>query len=133
MKKIIIGGLICLWSFFPAGVLAHGDEEHEEHGGKTTAKSSITGEVVDVTCYLMHPESGIGPNHAKCAKECIDKGLPVAIKSGNRLYLVTGAKHNPPNKMLSPFAAKQVKATGEVKELDGLSMIFIENVEEARR
>lgn len=90
---------------------------------------SVTGEVVDVTCYLAHPDSGIGPDHAKCAADCINKGLPVAIKQGDLLFIATGADHQSINKKLAPFAAKNVIATGKIKMRDGLHMIFVENVE----
>lgn len=88
----------------------------------------IVGEVVDVSCYLSHGESGLGPKHAKCAASCIKKGLPVAIKQGDTLYLATGAHHSSPNKMLEKYAAKQVRVKGEIKQQDGLNMIFVEEV-----
>jgi len=35
------------------------------------APTSMTGEVVDLYCYMQHPESASGAEHAKCAKSCI--------------------------------------------------------------
>ena len=54
------------------------------------------------------------------------------VKSGKTLYIAVGSDHKPINKQLEKYAAKQVKATGQVKELDGLNMIFVENVEEQK-
>src|SRR6516165_2873179 len=39
---------------------------------------TVTGEVLDMTCYIAHNLSGV--EHAKCAKECIKRGLPAGIK-----------------------------------------------------
>ncbi|MBI3088603.1 MAG: hypothetical protein HYY91_06965, partial [Candidatus Omnitrophica bacterium] len=76
MKRIgiwmVVGGLAL------AGQGALANEEHEHATGEQT----LTGEVVDVFCYLSHPKDGIGKGHAGCAKKCIKSGLPVAIKVG---------------------------------------------------
>ena len=90
--------------------------------------SPLTGEVVDVTCYLTHPESGIGPKHADCARKCIEGGLPVAIKVGGQLYLAVGGDHQPANKTLAAHAGRQVTVTGNVTERDGQHLITISNV-----
>lgn len=97
---------------------------HEEHGGQQT----LTGEVVDVTCYLTHPESGIGPKHADCARKCIEGGLPVAIRAGDQLFLAVSGKHESANKTLAPYAGRQVTVTGQVMERDGQHLIAISNV-----
>src|SRR5271156_2210414 len=45
----------------------------------TNTVSTITGEVVDLACYFQDAASG--PEHAACARRCIESGLPVGIKT----------------------------------------------------
>src|SRR5215472_755514 len=39
----------------------------------------VTGEVLDMTCYIADNLSG--PDHAKCARDCIRSGLPAGLKA----------------------------------------------------
>ncbi|MCM8812174.1 MAG: hypothetical protein NC910_03875 [Candidatus Omnitrophica bacterium] len=89
---------------------------------------TITGEVVDMTCYLAHGASGSG--HSKCARECVEKGLPVGIKSADGLYLAVGTEHQTANQLLASRAGQTVTATGEVSEKDGIRLISIEQIQE---
>ena len=95
---------------------------HEEHGTTQT----VTGEVVDLACYLGHGASG--PKHRDCAQKCISSGLPVGIKAGDTLCLAVGSEHDPVNAKLAPLAAKQVVAEGKVTEQDGVHLIAIQKV-----
>jgi len=91
----LVAGLLMVG--MPA-VWAHEAHEHagKEHAGQALTQEAaqqqpteqtLTGEVVDVFCYLSHGEKGLGKDHAGCAKKCIKSGLPVAIKVGDQLYL----------------------------------------------
>jgi hypothetical protein len=42
------------------------------------AADSVSGEVVDLACYMAHPSSGAGAGHRKCADTCLKKGMPMA-------------------------------------------------------
>lgn len=118
-------------------VWAHSEHEHHDDGSAESSAASVaapqeqqlTGEVVDVFCYLSHPKDGIGKGHAGCAKKCINSGLPVAIKVGDQLYLATMADHNPANQQLADLAAEQVTVRGTVMELDGQRLIAISSIE----
>jgi hypothetical protein len=112
-------------------VAAH--EEHEHQGPAATASKArtLTGEVVDVFCYLSHGKDGLGKGHAGCAKKCIKGGLPVAIKVGDQLYLATMASHEPANATLADRAGEQVTVTGTVMEQDGQHLIAVTQIEQA--
>ena len=132
---LLIGSVV-LWTCTLA--LANEEHEHaapssahEEHAHGASGAQTLTGEVVDVFCYLSHPAEGLGPKHAGCAKKCIKSGLPVAIKVGNQLYLATMADHNPANQQLAELAGRQVTVRGNVMEKDGQRLISIANVEQA--
>ena len=112
---------------------------HEEHGGahepaaeNTATEQTLTGEVVDVVCYLSHGTDGLGTAHAGCAKKCIQGGLPVAIKVGDQLYLAAMASHEPANTSLAGLAGQQVTVHGQVLERDGQHLITVTRVERAR-
>jgi hypothetical protein len=85
----------------------------------------VTGEVVDLMCYLDHGAKG--NDHAGCANMCIESGGPTGILTkDNQLYLIVG-EHKPMNDQLAPLAAKTITVTGKVVERDGMKMI--ENAE----
>jgi hypothetical protein len=82
---------------------------------------SVTGEVVDLMCYLDHGAKG--DKHAGCAEKCIKSGGPVGLLTkDDQLYLVIG-DHEPMNGTLAPHAGKTVTLTGKVVERNGVKMI----------
>ncbi len=86
---------------------------------------TLTGEVVDLMCYLDHGAKG--EKHAGCAKTCISKGGPVGLLTADgTVYLVIG-KHKPINDQLAEVAAQTVTLKGKVVEKNGMKMI--ENAE----
>jgi len=106
-------------------------DEAQEAAASAGQPQTLTGEVVDVFCYLSHGAEGQGKSHADCAKKCIGSGMPVAIKVGDALYLATMADHNPANKTLVQYAGQQVTVQGEVLEQDGQRLIAVKSVEKA--
>ncbi len=140
MKHVVIGIVGVTLLVGPTTVWAHSEHEHEHgagasqgqtSGATSTPEQTLTGEVVDVFCYLSHPKDGIGKGHAECAKKCIQNGLPVAIKVGEQLYLATMDDHTAANAKLADLAAKQVTVHGKVMELDGQHLIAVSSVEKA--
>ena len=109
------------------GLCASAHEEHGQGGAQT-----LSGEVVDVVCYLSHGKEGLGKGHAGCAKKCIQEGLPVAIKVGDQLYLAAMADHAPANAKLAHLAGSQVTVQGVVMEADGQHLITISKVEKTQ-
>lgn len=86
---------------------------------------TVTGEVLDMACYLDHGAHGEG--HASCAKKCISSGLPVGIKTADgKTYLLIG-DHKPANDVLADLAAKTITVKGKLVERDGIQML--ENIE----
>ncbi len=109
-------------SFVAAALaLAHEGEEHKGHGEAESAIVTVTGEVLDMACYLDH--GATGAKHAECAKTCIESGLPVGIKGNDgKTYLVIG-EHKPLNKELAAHAAKTITVRGKAVSRDGFHMI----------
>jgi hypothetical protein len=88
------------------------------------ADQTITGEVVDMMCYVDHGAKG--EKHAACAAKCIRGGGPAGITSEGKTYIVVG-DHKPMNDQLAEYAGKTITLKGKVAERDGISMI--ENAE----
>jgi hypothetical protein len=99
-------------------------QEHE-HGSDTAASKEVTGEVVDMMCYVDH--NAVGEKHGQsCGAKCIKSGGPVGIVSDGKAYLVVG-EHKPMNDQLAEHCGKTVTLTGKMAERGGIAMI--ENAE----
>jgi hypothetical protein len=100
--------------------------QRERHPLVQGQEMVVTGEVLDMTCYIAHNLSG--PQHAECAKECIRKGLPVGIKGEDgKIYLLVG-KTQPVNAELADYAAKTVTIRGKETMRDGFAQLQVEEI-----
>ena len=104
--------------------LAYTAEEKGKEAADASASKEVTGEVVDMMCYMDHGAKG--EKHAACAAKCIKGGGPVGIASEGKTYLIVG-DHKPMNEQLAEHAGKTITVKGKVAEKDGISMI--ENAE----
>jgi type 1 fimbria pilin len=125
MKKQYIITLITVAALAAAtSSFAHEGEKHDEEESHSK-QITVTGEVVDLVCYIDH--GATGADHADCARKCISMGLPVGIKTEKgETYMLVG-EHKPINKKLAPLAAKTITVKGKAVERDGIHML--ENVE----
>ena len=87
----------------------------------------VTGEVLDMTCYIASNLSG--PEHAECAKVCIRNGEPAGIKAENgKVYLLTGQPGEAVNAKLADLAAKIVTIKGKQSIRDGFAQLQVEEI-----
>ncbi|MEP6810002.1 MAG: hypothetical protein ABI992_07145 [Chthoniobacterales bacterium] len=115
MKALL--GIAAAAALAATPVFAHEGDEH----GKAGEMTKVTGEVVDMACYVDH--GATGEKHADCAKKCITSGLPVGLKAADgKTYLLIG-DHTPMNKDLAEYAAKTITVEGKVVSRDGVNMI----------
>jgi hypothetical protein len=99
-------------------------QEHE-YGGDAAASKEVTGEVVDMMCYVDH--NAVGEKHGQsCGAKCIKSGGPVGIVSGGKAYLVVG-EHKPINDQLAEYCGKNITIKGKLADRGGIAMI--ENAE----
>jgi hypothetical protein len=101
-------------------------------GGKTV---SVTGELVDMACFMAH--EGRGAKHAKCAEQCVLGGAPLglATKEGKVWLLIedhSSAKTRKPYLEAKKLVSKTAAITGEAYERGGLSAIAVSGVEAVR-
>lgn len=125
MKKALVPLVFAL--LVPAGL----------RGADAPAALTITGEVVDTTCYLLH--DGKGPEHRDCAVTCVGAGAPAAIlddRTHELVYPLSPASkahhHERPDAALLPYVGKRVRVTGRTVRRGGVSAIVVEKVVEAR-
>src|SRR5437868_9079551 len=103
-------------------------QEHE-HDADAAASKEVTGEVVDMMCYVDH--NAVGEKHGQsCGAKCIRSGGPVGIISEGKEYLVVG-EHKPINNQLADYCGKTITVKGKLAERGGVAMI--EHVEGVRK
>jgi hypothetical protein len=105
--------------------LAHDPAEHGKENLSAGAEKSVTGEIVDMMCYVDH--NAVGESHGQsCGAKCIKGGGPVGIVSDGKAYLVVG-EHKPMNDQLAEYCGKTVTLKGKAAERGGIAML--ENAE----
>src|SRR6476619_1287954 len=99
-------------------------QEHE-HGSDAAASKEVTGEVVDMMCYVDH--NAIGESHGQsCGAKCIKNGGPVGIVENGKAYLVVG-ENKPMNDELADSCGKRITLKGKLAERGGVALL--ENAE----
>jgi hypothetical protein len=92
---------------------------------KSGSDLTVTGEVLDMACYLDHGASG--EKHAGCAEKCISSGLPVGLKTTDGVVYLLIGEHKPANSELAQYAAKTITVKGKFVNRDGMNLL--ENIE----
>jgi len=120
MKIAVTATLIGAFAVSPLAIA----QEHE-HGSDAAASKEVTGEVVDMMCYVDH--NAVGEKHGQsCGAKCVKSGGPVGIVSDGKAYLVVG-EHKPINDQLAEYCGKTVTLKGKMAERGGIAML--ENAE----
>ena len=77
--------------------------------GQAGKKVTVTGNVVDAACFMIHPDAATTPSHKECGDACVARGVPLAIVNeadGQIYFAADGAKR------IGPFHHRRVTATG---------------------
>ena len=94
-------------------------------------KTSVTGEVVDVSCYLQLGKRGEA--HVACGTKCLQNGQPVGlVDADGTLYIVMPEEHHPRRdgqaeikSVFIPLLAKTVTVPGMEVEMKGYHALFV--------
>jgi hypothetical protein len=134
-KTILVAGLAVFMAMGASQALA----QHEGHGhdsmsgdmkGDMNKQVTLVGEVLDMYCFMQHPADGQGPDHAKCAQNCIKKGLPIGfLAEDGEVYLIIGKEHESAKDLVVNFPGMQSRLTGTLISHDGIKAIEIESIE----
>jgi hypothetical protein len=123
LKVAVVATFIAALAVAPLAIAqehAHGKEDLS-----ASAERSVSGEVVDMMCYVDH--NAMGEKHGQsCGAKCIRSGGPVGIVSDGKAYLVVG-EHKPINDQLADYCGKTITVKGKMAERGGMAMI--ENAE----
>ncbi len=90
--------------------------------------TTITGELVDMNCYMAH--GAHGDDHKSCAAACIKGGAPMAVlTSDGKLYLLV-ADHGKKDAYdeAKNYPAQQISVSGTLSEKDGIKSIVVTGV-----
>jgi len=98
-------------------------------------QATITGEIVDVSCYLQLGKRGEA--HVACGRKCIANGQPIGIVDAqDRLTIVMAEEHHPRRdgevelkSVLGPLLAQTVTLTGMMTEMRGYRALFVQAAE----
>jgi hypothetical protein len=123
LKVAATATFIAALAFSPLAIAQ--EREHGKENLSASAEKSVSGEVVDMMCYVDH--NAMGEKHGQsCGAKCIRSGGPVGIVSDGKAYLVVG-EHKPINDQLADYCGKTVTVKGKMAERGGMAMI--ENAE----
>ena len=130
MKRLTVLAFSLALMITALPAIAH--QGHHVAGEKVVTKT-ITGEVVDMGCYLGH--AARGEKHVSCATKCLNQGMPMGLLTSNgTLYLVTLDHDNAdPFNGLKDMAGKNVTVTGELLTRSGTKAIEASKVQLASR
>jgi hypothetical protein len=88
--------------------------------GQTGKKVTVTGNVVDAACFMIHPDAATTASHKECGDACVARGVPLAIVNeadGQIYFAADGAKR------IGSFHHKRVTATGtSIRKVEPLEL-----------
>ena len=105
MRRVLLVGLLVAGSVVSA----------QEPVIKRSAPMTVTGEIVDISCYKSKGVAGgTGAAHLDCAKICIlEKGAQVGILTdGDGLFKIWGGMAADKYAKVLPYLGQQVEITG---------------------
>src|SRR5262245_27912442 len=93
--------------------------------------AKVTGEVVDVSCYLQLGKRGDA--HVACGTKCLTNGQPIGLlDSDGNLYIVMAEQHHPRRdgqadlkSVFIPLLAKTVTVNGMEVDMRGYRALFV--------
>ena len=99
---------------------------------------TVTGEVIDVSCYLQLGKRGEA--HVACGTKCIANGQPIGLLDEDQnIYILFPEEHHPRRDgkvsikgVFGPLLAKTVTVTGMGTEMKGYRGLFV-NATEAQK
>ena len=128
-RLTLISATLIAMGLSPAPRAAGGHDSHESHkmhGEKVT----MTGEIVDMTCYLGHGAKG--NKHMSCADACINrKGLPMGLltQKGDLYLIVEDQAKDEAYQKLKSKAAETVTLKGKKLKKGGIQAISVRSFE----
>ena len=113
MKKLLAIALTAGWVAVSTAAIA--EDMKMDQGGKAK-KMTLTGTLVDVTCYLEEGDTNNDHGGMKaCGTECLNGGSPAGLLVDKNLYILAF-----PAPVFSKYVGKKVELTGDVYGVNNL-------------
>jgi hypothetical protein len=96
----------------------------------TAWAENVTGEVVDLSCYLHRPATSHGTTHRKCAETCAKKGLPMGLLLEDGSVVLLLEDHANPKAYADAIAkaADTITVDGDKVTQGGMTGVVVEAV-----
>ena len=94
--------------FLTAAVLSYAVFTATSAGAQDGKGVTVTGNVVDAACFMIHPQAATMASHKDCGNACVNRGVPLAIvnEADGQLYFAADGKQ------LMKFHHTRVEASG---------------------
>jgi hypothetical protein len=93
-----------------------------------TADVTLTGEVVDLHCYLTR--GATGPEHAGCGNACLARGVTAGfLADDGRVFVLLGGRPFSVKDQIAGLAGEKVTLTGTPVERGGVRALQLKTVE----
>ncbi|MFH1723095.1 MAG: hypothetical protein ABII00_00585 [Elusimicrobiota bacterium] len=109
-----------------------GHDKHGENGkqGKTVV---LTGEIIDMACYMAH--EGKGKKHRKCARQCVlNDGIPAGILTddGKVFLLMESHGQKKPYEQAKELTGDRAEITGKTYVRGGTTAVVVVEVKKVK-
>ena len=110
----------------------HGDHKKTEAAEEEIDVRTITGEIIDITCYLRHDSRG--EKHIKCGTSCANLGMPLGLLEDetDKVYLIVPPGHEDPKGPVLPYMGKKITVDAILYTMGGLTGLEIEKIHPAK-
>lgn len=118
MRRIVtalVAGVALLVTAAAAGAASGGED------------ATVSGEIVDLACYVPRGDKGRGASHAECAEMCAKGGQPIGVlgDDGSLLLLVEDHAKPAPYEAAKKLAGKTARLAGKKFSRDGLTVLVV--------
>jgi hypothetical protein len=127
-----LAGILGLLLIFSMSMIFAQDKKEDKKMMSKSKETTISGEVVDVGCYLK--DGAKGADHQACAEACAKAGSALGILTDKgKLYVsIMPDDHAAgPNAKLMDHIGHKVDATGIVRTKGGIQGIMVKDVKMA--
>lgn len=95
---------------------------------QTAATKTVTGEVVDMACYMANGAKG--EEHKSCAAGCIKGGSPMGVLTDDGQLFLLVENHDKQDAYASAkkYAGEQITVSGDFKTKGGVQSIVVNDV-----
>ena len=125
MRRTLLVAALALLIALPGSASA------KAKGMAKAAPTTMSGEVVDMGCYMGHDAKG--EKHKECATKCLNGGMPAGLLTAKGDLILLVMDHDKPEALgeVKGMAAEMVEVTGEMMKKHGMKAMSVAAVKKA--